>query len=1028
MSKQEEPKGFDLEAAKARLTGKKGRTYWRGLEELAQSEEFTQWLGDEFPNRSTLLQIDRRSLLKIMGASMALAGLSGCRSVFLEEEKIVPYVKQPEELVLGKPLFYATAAPFSGYGVGCLIESREGRPIKVEGNPQHPESQGSSSTFLQAELLNMYDPDRSQDVYNEGELSTWEVFYSAVRQALADQKTKRGAGLRILTGSIASPTLADQLKGLLAEYPEAKWIQYDPLTSNGARAAALRGFGRPVQPVYDLRRARVIVSLDADFLLEMPGSLRYARDFADGRRVMGDASEMNRLYAIESMPTITGATADHRFRVRASEVASIAASLFAAISGSTAGKTSISEGNLAAIARDLVANRGAALVIPGDHQPESVHLLCHAINQAIGAFGSTVVMVPSMDESKSTQIENLKRLVDDLNAKLVEVLLMIGCNPVYHAPTDFQFGAAMQNCPLRIHHAHYRDETGSACTWHLPLTHFMEEWSDVRAYDGTASIVQPLIAPLFESRSAHQLLGALSGKGEDGHALLQSSWRAKKVFKGDFTKAWNRALNDGVVPNTRYAPLAVAFNPSALDAARPTPPVSGMELIIRPDATIRDGRYSNNGWQQEIAKPISKVTWENCFYMSPNTAKRLDLNSEDGFEITVRSQTVGGPVWVLPGHPDDSITVHLGYGRTNVGVVANEAGFNAFSLRHSDALGIGAIDGYKKTGTQSAAVSCVQIHNTMEGRDIARLGSLAQYKEGERSLHKEEEMGPVNATHPEHEFEQESMYPDEIFNYDGPQWGMTIDLNTCIGCNACVTACYAENNIPVVGKIQVKRGREMYWLRIDRYYTDRIEWDIGNFNDDPVSNPDYVFQPMMCQHCEKAPCEPVCPVGATVHSHEGLNQMVYNRCVGTRYCSNNCPYKVRRFNFLNYTDNMAQFDAHDENNKMRVPLLRLLNNPDVTVRGRGVMEKCTYCVQRINDARIEAKKLGRDPLDGEIVTACQQACPTKTIVFGNVADPKSAVSKIRSDERAYQVLRETQTRPRTSYLGKMRNLNPEIKA
>jgi molybdopterin-containing oxidoreductase family iron-sulfur binding subunit len=457
-------------------------------------------------------------------------------------------------------------------------------------------------------------------------------------------------------------------------------------------------------------------------------------------------------------------------------------------------------------------------------------------------------------------------------------------------------------------------------------------------------------------------------------------------------------------------------------------PIQGMELVVKPDPTIFDGRYSNNGWQQEIAKPITKNTWENAITLSPRTAQQFDLVSEDGAELVANGRTITGAVTVLPGHADDSITVHMGYGRTRSGAVGNGIGFNAFVLRTSDTMAIGTAE-LRKIGDGSHPIAMTQVHHSMEGRDIVRLGDIEDYRKGNHELHEEKEELPVNATHPEHAIENESLYPDEIFNYDGPQWGMTVDLNTCIGCNACVTACYAENNIPVVGKAQVKRGREMYWIRIDSYYSNAgIRWDAGHFGPDPIADPDFVFQPMLCQHCEKAPCEPVCPVGATMHSHEGLNQMVYNRCVGTRYCSNNCPYKVRRFNYLNYTDNQTQFDAHDEENRMRVPLLKLLNNPDVTVRGRGVMEKCTFCVQRINDVRIEAKKLGRDPLDGEIKTACQQVCPTQTIVFGNIADEQSAVSKVRKDKRAYQVLRELQTRPRVSYLGKIRNPNPEITA
>ncbi len=1030
-------KRLDLDEVRAKLAGTTGPKYWRGLEEVADTEEFSNWLEDEFPNRSTLLQIDRRTMLKFMGASMAFAGLSGCRSVFMEEERIVPYVKQPEEMVLGKPLFFATAMPFNGYGIGCLVESREGRPIKIEGNPDHPESLGASNSFMQAAILNMYDPDRSQNPVYDGEVSTWDVFLAELRASLEKQRASGGGGFRILTEVIASPTLRDQINVLLKSYPNAKWVQYDPADNDAAKQASFTAFGgRVFNTIYDLKKAKVVVSIDSDLLLDMPGSLRYSRDFMDGRRVMGDNTAMNRLYAIESMPTTTGATADHRYPVRASDIELVVAALAAAVGvpNIQTAATAVAPDVIAAIAKDLSANQGAAVLIPGHHQSVAVHLLCHAINSQIGAMGSTALLVPAMDDVPN-QLAAFRDLVSEMSAGRVDTLLMIGGNPVYNAPTDLNFSQALKNVRMRVHHAHYYDETGRECNWHVPLTHFLEEWSDVRAYDGTISIVQPLIAPLFDSKSAHELLGALTTGEQDGYKILQEGYRAKGLLKGDFQKAWNRALHDGAVPKTAFAPVAATYSAGRLQDFLLHQPLGKMELVIKPDPTVHDGRFANNGWLQELPKPITKITWENAFFMSPRTAQENNLSSEDGLEVTVGAQSATGPVWVLPGHPDNSITVHLGYGRTNIGAVANGVGFNAYALRRSDGMSFTGDVQIRKIGTQSHPVASTQIHHSMEGRDIARVGSIEQYHENKSLKDESEPEGPVNSTRPDQTVENQSMYPDEIFNYDGPQWGMTIDLNTCTGCNACVTACQAENNIPVVGKEQVKRGREMHWIRIDRYYTARRDWDTTkthmsstSLSDDPIANPDYIFQPLMCVHCEKAPCEPVCPVGATMHSHEGLNQMVYNRCVGTRYCSNNCPYKVRRFNYLNYSDNQTQFVANDEANRTRVPLLRLLNNPDVTVRGRGVMEKCTYCVQRINDARIEGKKQGRDPKDGEIITACQQACPTKTIVFGNIADKEAAVTKIRHDPRAYALLEELQTRPRTAYLGKIRNPNPEIKA
>lgn len=1032
---------MDLDAVRAKLAGKRGRSYWRGLEEVAGTEEFNNWLEDEFPNRRSLLEIDRRTLLKFMGASMALAGVTGCRSVFLEEEKIVPYVRQPEEITLGKPNYYATAMPMSGYGIGVLVESREGRPIKIEGNPDHPESLGASSSIMQASILQMYDPDRSQAVTYMGEINTWEVFLAELTKNLQAQKAAGGAGLRILTEAISSPTLIDQIERLLAQYPGAKWYQYEPVNRDNVKTASINAFGDAYAPVYDFKAAKVVVSLDADFFLDFPGSLRYSREFMDGRRVLGENDQMNRLYAIESMPTLVGATADHRWPCRSSEILGVTMALAAAVGVpgiSASNTTAVSQASINAIAADLTANRGASMIVPGDHLPTDVHTLCHAINDRIGAMNKTVRLLPWGGKPQSgavgtrsipsTNADDIVNLTKELNSGAVQALLIIEANPVYTAPSDLNFAEALKKCPFAARLGYYNDETSELCAWHLPSAHYLEAWSDTRAYDGTISIVQPLISPLFEGRSAHQILGLAMGEGDDGMALVQAHHRKLQAAWAPFEKGWNRALNDGIIHNTKFQPATATFKPGSVSAIAPARPANGIEINFRHDPTVLDGRFSNSGWLQELPKPVSKITWENAVFVSPRTAQSLGVVSEDGVEVTMGGDSITGPVWVLPGHPDDSITVHYGYGRWRSGIISNEIGFNAFKLRTTKSLHVGSDAQVKKIGSQSHPVATTQIHNSMEGRDIARMGTIEEYRKNRSLKNEEEKEGPVNATRPDQTLEEQSVYPDEIFNYDGPQWGMTVDMNTCIGCNACVTACQAENNIPVVGKDQVKRGREMHWIRIDRYYSSDVKWDQFNEDWDPVENPSYVFQPMMCVHCEKAPCEPVCPVGATMHSHEGLNQMVYNRCVGTRYCSNNCPYKVRRFNYLNFTDNQEQFTAKDDNNGTRVPLLRLLNNPDVTVRGRGVMEKCTYCVQRINDARIEAKKQGRDPKDGEIVTACQQACPTKTITFGNVADKNSAVTKIRSDKRAYGVLAELQTRPRTAYLGKIRNPNPEIKA
>ena len=1017
---------LNLDAIRDQLAGQSGKRYWRSLEEVADTPEFQSWMDDEFPHRRTLLEIDRRSMLKVMGASIAFAGLSGCRSVFMDQDKAVPYVRQPEEVVPGKPLFYATAMPMSGYGVGVLVEQHEGRPTKIEGNPDHPESRGSSSAIMQASILSMYDPDRSQNVFQGTDISTWEEYDSTIRQALRDQKATGGAGIRILTETVASPLLNSTIAAFQKAYPAATWHSWEAIGRDNSRLGSEAAFGLVVNTTYDFTRAKVIVSLDSDFLVSGPGNLRYAREFADGRRLEATAGEMNRLYQFESFPTLTGSNADHRWGMKASEIGGVAATL-AGMLGIGGEGTTANMDVVRKIADDLQANRGASIVLAGDHQPAAVHHLCHLINEALGNNSQTVFHGPRLDYGPVNQLESITNLTKALQAKKVDLLLILGGNPAFDAPADLDFANMMSFAKLKVRHGLYFDETSAKSDWHLPLTHFLEDWSDVRGYDGSVSIIQPLIAPLFESKSHVEVLNRALGKTAAPFEVLRQSYATSLAGK-----AWDSALNTGVIPNTSQTDLAVSASgsPTSMPAAS-----TGTELIIREDSHVLDGRYANNGWLQELPKPLSKITWDNAIHMSPSMAQSLGVQSEDEVQVSVGGKVVKGGAWVMPGHPDGAVTVLLGYGRTHGGTIATNAGFNAYPLRKSGGLSWTGGAELTKTG-KIFALSTVQIHHEMrasermpEGAlDIVRSGTLEDWRKD-----------PTLTPESKHHFEDVSMYPDNVFEFDGPQWGMTIDLNTCIGCNACVTACQAENNIPVVGKEQVKRGRELHWIRLDRYY-------VGGL-DQPTET---VHQPVMCLHCEKAPCEPVCPVGATVHSHEGLNQMVYNRCVGTRYCSNNCPYKVRRFNYLNYSDNQDQFMVSSMDHpspgipmtekKVIIPgkittekvngrsLLKMIQNPDVTVRGRGIMEKCTYCVQRINDSRIEAKKQGRDVKDGEIVTACEQACPTRAIVFGNVADRQSRVSKLRADKRSYLLLEELNTRPRTSYLGRVRNPNPEITA
>ena len=984
--------------------------FWRSLEEKAGDPAFQELLYNEFPSQIEAITdpVQRRTFLKLMGASLALAGVTACTKQPVE--KIVPYVKQPEELIPGRPLFYATAMPLGGVATGLVVESHEGRPTKIEGNPMHPGSLGATDVFAQAAILGLYDPDRSQTLTNLGEIRPWSAFLGAMNAALTAQKPLKGAGLRILTESVSSPTLAAQIRDLVARFPAMKWHQWDPASRDNARAGLKLAFGQYVDAQYRFENADVILSLDADFLGAGPGALRYAREFARRRRPE-DAEHMNRLYAIESMPTSTGARADHRLPAKPSAVGSIAHAISAALGGSGrsggSGGPAVAQGFspavakwIAAVAKDLQAHRGRSLVVAGDSQPPAVHALAHAMNQALGNAGKTVVYTETAEAEPVNQLDSIRDLAADMAAGKVDVLVIIGGNPVYSAPADLRFADAMSKVQLRAHLSLYDDETSALCQWQLPEAHFLEAWSDARAFDGTVSIVQPLIAPLYGGKSAHEVMAAMSDRPErTGHDLVRAQW---KIDKDE--SAWRRWLHDGVMPNSAFTPKTVNATLSALSPQPSALTSNGLEISFRNDPSVLDGRFANNGWLQELAKPITRLTWDNAVLTSPATADKLKAAERPSFqggehgqiitdvvELKYKGRAVRGALFAVVGHPDDCVTVHLGYGRARGGRVAAGAGFNANAIRTSDALSFGSGLAVAKTG-DTFSLACTQYHHLMDGRGLVRAATREEYLKDPKSVHEAPGIEPPPP-------KMLTMYPE--VKYDGYKWGMAIDVNSCIGCNACVVGCQSENNIPVVGKDQVLRGREMHWLRVDTYYRG------------PADNPETYFQPVPCMQCENAPCEVVCPVGATVHSHEGLNDMVYNRCVGTRYCSDNCPYKVRRFNFLLYQD----FDT---------PALKLGRNPDVSVRSRGVMEKCTYCVQRINAAKIDSEKGDRQVRDGEIKTACEQACPADAIVFGNLNDPASRVAKLQGEVRNYALLAELNTRPRTTYLAAVRNVNPEL--
>ena len=992
----------ELQGVRRRPGGEGPRRYWKSLDELADAPAFLDFLHREFPEQAAMFEDakGRREFMTLMGASLALAGLTACTKQ--PEEKILPYVRQPEQLVLGRPLFFATAAGHDGYARGILVESHEGRPTKVEGNPDHPASLGGSDVFGQAHVLGLYDPDRAKTVLHLGQDRTWGEFGAALREALEKQKAKGGAGLRFLTGRVTSPTLAAQMAGVLSAFPQAKWVSWEPAGRDHTRAGAVLAFGEPVEAQYRFDQADVILSLEADFVSSHPASLRLVREFASRRKVDGAKPEMNRLYVVEGSPTSTGASADHRLALRSSEIEGFARAVAAGLGVPAEGGAPHAWAG--PIVKDLKRAGARALVIVGESQPPAVHALAHAMNEALGAVGTTVTYTDPAEAAPVGETAALAALVGEMQAGAVEVLVVLGSNPAYAAPADLKMREALDKVPLRIHHGLYLDETAERCHWHLPASHPLESWGDLRAADGTVSIVQPLIAPLYNTLSDVEVVAAFGEGEQKGYEVLRARWEAE-LGSAEFEKRWNRALHDGVVAGTAFAPKAVKVTPGAWARAGKASAAGGLEIAFRADPSVYDGRFANLGWLQELPKPLSKITWDNVALVSPKTAAALggvrteqtaSGHTTEVAELRLGGRSVKAPLWVLPGHADGAVTVHLGFGRTRAGQVGTGVGFDAYALRTSDAAWAAGGLEVVKTG-ETALVACTQDHWTMEAtaqdqaheRHLVRAVTLAELAQDPEAVHRmAEPLKPGLSMFPPHK-------------YEGHAWGMAIDMSACVGCNACVSACQSENNIPVVGKDQVGRGREMQWIRVDRYY------------EGPPESPDTYHQPVLCMHCENAPCEVVCPVAATVHSEEGLNDMVYNRCVGTRYCSNNCPYKVRRFNFLLYQD----WDT---------PTFKLMRNPEVTVRSRGVMEKCTYCVQRISRARIDAKNQGRDMKDGDVVTACEAACPAQAIVFGDVNDPKSRVSKLKASERSYGLLTELQTKPRTTYLAPVRNPNPEI--
>ncbi len=1055
-----QPAKLTLAEVRARLDGKRGKRYWQSLDDLADAPGFTEMLHEEFPRQASELTdgVSRRGFMKVMGASLALAGMSGCTKQ--PDEAIFPYIKQPEDLVLGRPNFFATAFPFPTGAVPVLVKSEAYRPVKVDGNPEHPASKGRSDLFTQASLLDLYDPDRSQHVVKisagEAITSDFGAFSDAFRNMI--RSTPGGQGVVVLSETIISPSLAAQWNQLQAKYPQAKLVQWEPVNRDSARIASKAVLGGFYDAQYKLENADVILSLDADFLSSnaFPGFLPLSSGYAERHRYQG-GKPMNRLYVVESMLTVTGAKAEHRLGLKPSEIEKFATAL---ASGSGYTGSQPTQKFLTAVLADLRKSGARAVVVAGEQSSPAVQAAAHALNAQLGAVGSIVVYTETVAAIPSIQNDDFKALVSAMHAGQVKALIVMNTNPVYSAPGDLRFGEALGKVPFTGHFGLYYDETGQRCQWHVNAAHYLESWSDTRACDGTVSIVQPMIDPLYGGRTAHDVLQTVLdnpqlssyevvqanfknySKGSVDNTSVNSTAAATANTKSVDGTTWQKALHDGWVEGTAFAPKAGVSGKSGAftAAAQPSAGTGSYEIAFKSDPSLYDGRFANNGWLQEIPKQITHLSWDNAALLSMGTMTALNVEESNLIEIEGNGQKVRFPVLMQPGLPDGVIMVHLGFGRW-FGRVGQFVGSDANTVRSINAPWFQAgVNAVKVPGTYDVCVTSVHSmenrgamaqsdlekkdltgahslpgHEAME-RGIIRSATLREAQENPGFAHGEGPPLPGTRVHKEGSSllyetpkKEESFFPDE-WRYDHTDkssgqiqnaWAMSIDLNSCIGCNACIVSCYAENNIPVVGREQVKIGRHMQWLRIDTYF----EGDLHA--------PKAHFQPMMCQHCENAGCEQVCPVGATVHTPEGLNTMVYNRCVGTRYCSNNCPYKVRRFNFLLYSD----YDTES---------LKFMRNPDVSVRSRGVMEKCTYCVQRIQAAKIDADKEGRAIRDGEIVTACQQTCPTDAIVFGNQNDKGGRVARLKSEERSYQVLADVNYRPRTSYVAGVSNPNPEL--
>jgi MoCo/4Fe-4S cofactor protein with predicted Tat translocation signal len=1066
-----------------------GPKYWRSLDQLAETPEFNEWLQREFPAGASEMTnaVDRRHFVKIMSASFLLAGLgvTGCRR---PEEQLLPFSKMPEGYVHGKANYFATARPTRGTAVPLLAKSYDGRPIKLEGNPEHPLKTNGTDALTQASILDLYDPDRVMAPASTSTVETQNKLDEIGKQYLA----AKGAKIAFLFERSSSPS-RDRVMSLLADrMPQALWCVNEPVDFFIHNEAASLITGQPVAPSWKLENARRILTLDCDFLGDEEDSFRNIGAFARGRRITKADDEMNRLYTVEPLMSVTGANADHRLRVAGSQVLPFAAKFALEVFKHAIGPSEVTshlerlaaafksdertDKWIAAAAADLAAHRTQTLVLAGHRQPLAVHLIAQLINRALDAFGNTVFF----RRAPGSPWTGLAELTSALNDGSVETVVVLGGNPAYSASADLNFAAALQKAKSIVRLGYFHDETSALATTLVPQAHFLEAWGDARSGDGTYVTIQPLIEPLFGGFSDLEVLARLAGLPKTRPLeLVRDTFSV--LASGMNEELWKKTVHDGFLANSAQPTVQLKWNMvgigEVLSDIEPTPAPSkdSLELAFHRSPSVDDGRFTNNGWLQELPDPITKVVWENVIMVSAKTAADLGLRiaqrgtgksdakrqamlksndlgtaieNNDIVKIELDGRTIEGPAWIQPGLADNVVALELGYGRSKTGRVGIRSGYNAYALRTTRAPHYAGGAKLANTGRATRVVT-TQEHGAMEGRPIVREGNVAQFREKPdfaKNMDLEAHMAHV-PNDPLAKDLQGNPLPGQLYKHPyeaNPetkstvhQWGMAIDLSSCVGCNACVVACQSENNIPIVGKDQVNRGREMHWLRMDRYFA-------GDIADPQVAN-----QPMMCQHCESAPCESVCPVNATVHDEEGLNVMAYNRCIGTRYCSNNCPFKVRRFNYFDFNKRpVSNADMAGngfllwgggtlyngplaKREQLEYDLIKLAKNPDVSVRMRGVMEKCTFCVQRIEGAKIAQKvKAGASAdvrvADGAIKTACEQVCPAEAITFGNLLDPESRVSKLKRDPRNYGVLGFLDVKARVTYLARIRNPNPQM--